>query len=130
MVFVLAVCFRLGFVMCVLVRVGMRIVGVAVRVMIENGMRVIRHVFARDHPDSGGADAAPVRRTDFNPCIEAECSDGSAKQLRVNSCAEQSAQHHVTTDARETVEIGNSHKSLGRFSFASWPDHAPAAMYS
>jgi len=62
--------------------------------------------------DFGGGDSAAVDLLDGEGCAEIECGGGFMEDLRVDSCVEECAEEHVSTDAGEAIEIGDAHGLL------------------
>jgi hypothetical protein len=83
--------------------VRMPAVRVAVRMPIDGGVRV--HV---EFP-SGDATFLNAVEMAVNLIPEAEGRDGALKDLFTDSQITQRADHHIAADARETIQVQNSH---------------------
>src|SRR5881394_418289 len=105
---VLVVLFSIALMIRVLMRMRMMrvvsmIMGMTMRMFVENCMGVIRRIFWGNYMHPHRSDAASVNLFDFYLSIDFECGYGPAKELGIDSGLEQSAQHHVSTYAGETI---------------------------
>jgi hypothetical protein len=78
-------------------------------------MKWVRVMFARilglavhQHVNFGRADAAAVHASNFECCADIQGFDGPLKKLAWNSSVDQRAKKHVTADAGEAIEVGNT----------------------
>jgi len=62
--------------------------------------------------DFGGGDAAAIDFFDLDCSVEIECGYCLVKDFGIDSGVEESSEEHVTADAGEAVEVGDTHNVI------------------
>ena len=59
-----------------------------------------------------GGDSAAIDLFDFEGRVEIQAGDGFVEDTGIDSGVDKSTEEHVSTDAGEAVEVGDSHRGI------------------